>query len=560
MHVRNPALRLLPVVCAAAFASSASAQTLLYSKNGTIDYERFGASVASTGDVNNDGKPDFVIGAPEDGNIFTLGKGRVRVYSGNGGGVLYNLTGAVTGDAFGFSVAGAGDVNNDGFKDFVVGAPLAGTGGSNAGRVFVYSGQTGLVIAALQFTGIATGDNLGWSVAGAGDVNNDGFDDVIAGAPAHAAGGSNRGMARVYSGQNGSILRTILGTSNNSRLGNSVAGVGDVNNDGFDDFVVGSLLAGAKVYSGQTGNVLHTFTAPTIDDRLGAAVAGAGRVDADLVPDIIVGAPQDSGIGGGASGYAKVYSGATGAVLLTLNGIGVGDRFGISVAGARDLDGDGRSELIVGADQVSISGSGYARVFNAVGGATMYTFNGSGSGERFGASVDGLGDTNVDGLDEVIIGAPNRLNGPLLTGTVQVWQEGPVCPPPTNYCSATNNSTGGPASIASSGSTSIAANDFVLLVSGAPPNKFALFIYGQNQASLPFGNGLRCVGSPFARLPSTVTDTNGEVVYPINYNALPVAMPITAGSVMNFQLYFRDPPAGGANFNLTDGRQATFCP
>lgn len=548
------ARRALPLL-AFGFGAAAQAQTSLYTIDGPVANERLGLSAASAGDVNNDGKPDFLAGGPEDGNIFAFGEGIVRVYSGANAAPLHTLNGAVNGDAFGSSARGAGDVDLDARADLVIGAP--GHAGQT-GRAYVHSGATGGVLH--TFTGAAVGDQFGFSVAGAGDTNNDGRPDVIVGAPLHDAGGNDRGMARVYSGLNGALLWTITGTVNGERVGQAVSGVGDLNGDGFAEFAVGSLIGGLKVYSGQTGSVLYTIPTP-VNDRLGYSVAGAGLVDADLVPDFIVGAPQDGNVFSPGPGYARVYSGATGAVIHTLNGTANGDRFGQSVGRAQDVNGDGRGELIVGADQFSGGGNGYARVFNGLNGAVLFTFLGASPNDRYGFTVDGLGDIDLDTNLEFIVGSPNRSGAQPINGRVQVWSESSAsCPTPTTYCTTTVNSNGTPAVISFSGSTSIAANDLVLLASGCPPDKYGLFIYGANQASVPFGNGTRCVGSPFFRLPAAFTNASGNASFAVNYATVPAAGPITAGSVHNFTYLFRDPAAGGGNANASDGLNALFCP
>jgi len=225
-----------------------------------------------------DGKPDFVAGALEDGNIFGAGEGYARVYSGLNGNTLYTFNGQTADDAFGFSVDGAGDVNNDGYADIIIGAPQAN---NLTGRVYVQSGKTGVNL--YTFNGDLAGDELGFVVAGIGDVNNDGFADVLAGSPIAAGGGSSRGMVRIYSGQTGAVLTTINGTADNNRFGAAADPIGDVNADGRPDFIVGSFFQGAKIYSGMTFGVLHTFTGGG-DDRLGFAVAGCGDANGDGIP------------------------------------------------------------------------------------------------------------------------------------------------------------------------------------------------------------------------------------------------------------------------------------
>jgi hypothetical protein len=144
--------------------------------------------------------------------------------------------------------------------------------------------------------------------------------------------------------------------------------------------------------------------------------------------------------------------------------------------------------------------------------------------------------------------------------TVLRYVAAPPCCAAANYCVTTPNSAGPGATIGWSGSTSIAANDFVLTASGCPANKLGLFIYGPNQSNLTLGNGIRCVGNPFFRLHAVNTTAGGTASFPVDYNNLPVGQPITPGSIENFQFWFRDPAAGGANSDLTNGLNAQFCP
>jgi hypothetical protein len=239
MSVRKNLLRFAPALVGApvllgALPASVCAQTNLYGKTGDTNYDRLGTSVRLAGDVNHDTKQDFIVGAPQDGNLFSPGNGLARVYSGTNGNTLFTFHGLAVGDAFGQSVDGVGDVNNDGFADVIVGAPLAN---NRAGAAYVFSGQTGTVL--FTVNGDSANDELGYTVAGVGDVNNDGRPDFLAASPFAAGGGTSRGIARIDSGLNGSVLTTINGTSNNNRFGASADGVGDVNNDGRADVIGG---------------------------------------------------------------------------------------------------------------------------------------------------------------------------------------------------------------------------------------------------------------------------------------------------------------------------------
>ena len=195
-----------------------------------------GQSVSGAGDVNGDGLPDLIVGAVGDDNNG-IDSGSARIISGAGGGVLYNFNGDVAGDLFGESVSGAGDVNGDGFADLIVGTPLSDSNGPNSGNVRVFSGANGSIL--YNFDGDSHGHRLGQSVSGAGDVNNDGLDDLIVGSSV-GNNDAGRGSARVFSGVDGSILYIFTGDATTDSFGFSVSGAGDVNGDGVADFIVGA--------------------------------------------------------------------------------------------------------------------------------------------------------------------------------------------------------------------------------------------------------------------------------------------------------------------------------
>src|SRR3990172_601415 len=296
---------------------------LLSQKDGAAQNDRLGYWVAGAGDVNGDGVPDYIIGAPyaDPGGISS--SGCAYVYSGASGALLYQKNGTLVNEVLGASVAGAGDVNGDGRDDFIIGTKT---------QAYVYSGATGNLV--YQKGG-------GGPVAGAGDVNGDGRADFII---------SNSSQSYVYSGSTGSLLYQKSG-------GSSVAGIGDINGDGRADFLIGDQNAdpgftnggSAYVYSGATGSLLYQKNGAADYDLFGSSAAGAGDVNGDGKPDFIIGA-RTATVGGLISaGAAYVYSGATGALLYRVNGSGAYDNLGCSVAGVGDLNGDGGSEFIVGA-------------------------------------------------------------------------------------------------------------------------------------------------------------------------------------------------------------------
>lgn len=540
-------------------AATAQAQTQLYNFNGTAQYDRLGASVSAAGDVNNDGFPDILVGAPEDFQVFFQGEGFVRVYSGANGSILHTIHGGAQYDQFGAAVAGVGDVNSDSRSDFVVGAPGYSTmTTSNLGKLRLVSGQTGATI--LERTGTSTNWQLGFSVAALGDVNGDGVPDFVAGAPGASPAGSNSGLARVYSGSNGSTLYDFNGSASNRRRGYSVSGIGDINGDGRADIVVGSLFDGVRVYSGLNGTTLHTFTGALSTDTLGKSVRGLGDLNGDGVPDLAIGATQEDVFSPG-KGYVQVRSGLTGSLLWTVQGDAIGDRFGSALGAAGDFNADGTPDVVVSAVPGDPSVKSYVRILSGVNGSVLATLLGTADDDLFGFSVAGLGDVNGNGKPDIAVGAPNGDPLGLSSGYARVFEgQSGGCGGTANYCQTAPNSVGSGSLITSSGSTSIGANLFFLLASGAPANQFGIFYYGPNQIQQPFGNGFRCVGGGVFRLPVIQTSSQGNALYQVSFPSLPPAGQILPFSVWNFQFWYRDPAAGGANFNFSNGLNVNFCP
>ena len=313
-------------------------------------------------------------------------------------------------DRFGGSVSGAGDVDGDGFADLIVGANGDANNGANSGSARVFSGIDGSVL--YTFDGDSTGDFLGSSVSGVGDVNGDGYADLVVGAPnTDGDDGPNVGLVRVLSGVDGSILYDLVGDSALRDLGDSVSDAGDVNGDRVPDLIA-SGRGGARIFSGIDGSVLYNLSVgvtPTV------SASGAGDVNGDGVPDLIVGVPADSNVGT-VIGNARVFSGVDGSVLYNFVGDSAMDFFGVSVSGAGDVNGDGFADLIVGAQ-----GSGSVRVFSGVDGSVLYNFDGDSTGDLFGTSVSGAGDVNDDGFDDLIVGSPSDDNNGSGSGSARVF-------------------------------------------------------------------------------------------------------------------------------------------
>jgi hypothetical protein len=187
-----------------------------------------------------------------------------------------------------------------------------------------------------------------FSLAGAGDVNADGYSDFMVGSPLEG-----RGWVRIYSGSTGALLRGMRGPKRRAQFGHAVAELADVNEDGWSELLVGAPNAGDQrqgevfVYSGRDFTVLRSWTGEFPGDRFGEAVADGGDVNGDRFPDPLIGAPRyPEGLG---TGSARLYSGRDDILLYEFNGNDPGDLFGASVESAGDVDQDGLADVIIGA-------------------------------------------------------------------------------------------------------------------------------------------------------------------------------------------------------------------
>ena len=173
----------------------------------------------------------------------------------------------------------------------------------------------------------------------------------------------------------------------------------------------------------------------------------------------------------------------------------------------------------------------------------------------------------ADGNPAVQIEFELRSNGTTQLGGWQVddvevlWVGVPQCPMPQNFCLRVGNSVDWfGAGMTWSGTSIVPNNDFVLITEHCPPNKTGLYFYGQGETVAPFGNGFRCVAAPIRRLPALTTSATGVATFPLDLNHLPPSGPIAAGQIWGFQLWYRDPAAGGAFFNVSDALRVVFCP
>ncbi|MEH1837380.1 MAG: hypothetical protein V7L20_01100 [Nostoc sp.] len=405
-----------------------SAQLNVSTLNGTNGFvinainpgDFLGYSVSSAGDINGDGLDDLILGAfranGESGQSYVVFGSKsgfdaqLNVSNLNGtNGFAINGTNNNLSDQLGFSVSSAGDINGDGIDDLIIGADRAPNGNRSGQSYVVFGSKSGFGasfdISTLNGTngfainGINSGDFSGRSVSSAGDINGDGIDDVIIGASGASPNGQSSGQSYVVFGSKSSFdasfdLSTLNGTNGfaingiNSAdsSGFSVSNAGDINGDGIDDVIIGTF---------------------------------------DASPNGIIGSGQSYVVFGSKSGFDASFDLSTlnGTNGFAINGINSGDTSGFSVSNAGDVNGDGIDDLIIGAYRASPNGitasgqsyvvfgskSGFDAQLNlsTLNGTNGFAINGIDEFNNSGRSVSNAGDVNGDGIDDLIIGAPN---------------------------------------------------------------------------------------------------------------------------------------------------------
>jgi hypothetical protein len=402
-HVRPGWFRLVAVLLLIGATAAAQGEVRL-SLTGSNVGDEYGSTINTVGDVNHDGIPDIIVGAPFD--LPLLGHpGSAKVYSGLDGTLLWSFQGSAPNQVFGFGVAPAGDIDHDGTPDFLIGISSNGSTGGAGGGARIYSGATGLVLR--SFAGTIASDAFGQTLDTLGDVNGDGTDDVIIGT-SFAPNASQPGYAKVFSGATGAVLYTKTGTFNGERFG-AVYAAGDVNGDGVLDFIVGAIgdhVNGTNsgsifVYSGATGALLFSAHGTAANQLFGYSAAGVGDLNGDGFGEVVAGTYIPSG-----SGYANVYAGPGGALLYHLTSGVTGDAFGHSVAGVGDVDGDGVKDFVVAAPNSNAGGtlSGRILAYSGADGSVLRDFVGSGPSLHFGYAVKGAGDVNGDRIPDIAVG------------------------------------------------------------------------------------------------------------------------------------------------------------
>jgi hypothetical protein len=474
--------------CALACAPTLLAgDDLFYSVSGSQPFDYLGTSVAAAGDMNKDGYPDFVVGAPG------LAAGYVRVISGLDRSVIRSWSGD---GGFGNVVDGGGDANGDGYPDVIVGGD---------GSAHVYSGKDGSLL--LHKSDVNT--VLGFAVAFVGDVDQDGGDDFLASAPfASVSGGTYNGYVQLYSGKTGAVLRDWHSDETSSRFGWSVSRAGDINKDGVPDVIIsaphyfqfGAPTGAVWIFSGKTGAQIAIKSGPW-SSEYGWKVAGGFDLDHDGYPDYGVGAPEADTAWTPNVGTVSFYSGKDHSLLWDRTGTMTGARLGTSIASIGDFTEEGADDVIVGEPGDTLPGVyvGSVTMLSGTDGLGVRKYGGDpNTSVSFGASVSGIGDLNQDGTVDFLVGDLMASNANGMSGNVYAYSGRPYAATWSNYGSGWAGKKGVPA-LTSQNDPEICRDLTLELTNTAGESTVAALFVGLSKAYLPTTwGGHLLVGPPWS--------------------------------------------------------------
>ncbi len=542
----------------------AQAQTALFDRHGDGAGDQFGWALAFVGDVDADGVEDFAAGAPFD-DVAASNAGMVRVYSGRTLGVLYTWRGNAANDRFGYSLAGAGDLDGDGHDDVLIGAPQS-LFSNPGGYAVVRSGANGTALRTVLGT---PGQALGHSVAGGGFVDADGTPDLLIGAPYDDAGWTSRGRVLVVSGASGTTLRSHAGTVDYGTFGWSVEFLGDVDGDGRDDYAGGGPAAWnnwthsyVRAFDGAFGIPLWDGGPTNLSDSLGWSLASIGDLNGDGVRDVLAGAMEDAGVGCGpcdGKGYVRALDGATGATLYQVNGTNFYAGLGWDVVAIGDVNGNGYEDFA--ASQPSTEGCGGntmpVLVREGLDGSAILDLPAvGGAGSVFGHAL-ASGDANGDGLRDLLVGAPCESPNGNASGAIHAYT---VVRSVALYCQAESNSLGCTPAMFGSGTPSASlAAVFSVGAANVLNNKSGLLFYGFKPRQTPFQGGHMCIVAPTQRTPPQnsggaappASDCSGAFSLDFNARIQSGVDPLLVAGEEVFAQYWSRDPADASTTNLS---------
>lgn len=579
---------LLPIACLPfAAANLLDAQTPLRTYGGSTP-----GAVVPAGDVNGDGFDDVL-------DLQPLAD-TVRVESGQDGSTLWTFTLPSGNSSFGQAAAGGVDCDGDGFPEIAIGSPKEVLGaGLPTGRVRLYSGRTAQLLITLDGTALATPSQYGFGTAVAllrGQSSNDAR--LAVGAPSGAsAGAPAKGSMHIFRAQNGQELWSAYGSLGVDGFGDSygtcVAAV-DVLGNGIEHAAFGCpnvdipvwtsayFNAGLVVCATGLGSTLSLLGSSLQNQRLGSSIANAGDLNGDGKSDVLVGEPGFNPTGQSTPwGRIRAFSwnGSSFTNLLDVNAPFATSNFAQSMCAIR-WDSDSVPDIVTGI----VGGTARLLVYSGATGANILTLLDNAANSYMAGFVSNTGDINNDGRDDLfVLGTPNS---PFLPSTIYSPVACTACfPNGVSFClgipfaGQTNcpcynsqmgsgegcwNHTAHGASLSGSGVVSIASDTLALTVDHVPSGSNCLFFQGTaKQSAVPFGDGLRCTGGTTIRL-GVMNATGTSATYPQSGDPLvSVKGQVIAGTTYYYQVEYRDSVASwcpGSTLNMSSGYAINWQP
>ncbi len=337
---------------------------------------------------------------------------------------VHEYPGASNRDGFGQAVLALDDLDGDGWDDVAVGATSRDPYGWNGGSVTILSARTGATLR--TWHGARSQQRLGEELCRLGDLDGDGFDEIAASAVGDDSFGFEAGAALVLSPRTGRLVHLIAGENPGDQCGYGLACMDDVDGDQIVELAVGSWLADAngpdagevRIFSGASGQELHRMAGASAGEGFGRSIACLGDRDGNLSIELAVGAPLFNFVGAAECGAIRLCSTNSGMPWGNLPGLRPHGRMGMALARLRDCDGDGEAELAGSAPGGNHPGEVW--IWNPDSGSVLQHWTGADSGEQFGAALAAGGDVDLDGVEDLLVGAPQALRDGLRGGALRV--------------------------------------------------------------------------------------------------------------------------------------------